>query len=387
MGYWPGGRGTVGPQDVYAMIADESPPPAPIKVPEYMMSNMPIYRALLAARPPSARSRPASRPALPPPTSQPFMFSRVAAMDPPAIAEALMPPWGSYGRPGETSSKRIAQKLLDSRLEPLEALAKTTTTRPGRPRGLDDDGDMMRFSPGRRYGRMPYGVTGDAEVHYLSGRDNPADCAVVVLLPSEDIVRFISRKKEEPEWLLDWRLKQFLEMRGADGGPWRSLCALPAFWVGLLYDNAALEAAWALATLQPQTAASAIGAAYERQKDFNRRVRLACLLRLLGSQLGQRDVDRAVDLLTTRLFRIAFATPEPAGPYIGRRYSGGQGFLANRLLPWRTVLFAAAPEAVRANATRFPAAPSGLPEAKRDWSTAADPLGKKRCAFVALTTV
>ena len=32
------------------------------------------------------------------------------------------------------------------------------------------------------------------------------------------------------------RLKSFLEMRGADGGPWDRLCALPAFWVGLLYD-------------------------------------------------------------------------------------------------------------------------------------------------------
>ena len=42
------------------------------------------------------------------------------------------------------------------------------------------------------------------------------------------------------------RLKQFLEMRGADGGPWRRLCALPALWVGLLYDEAALEAAHAL---------------------------------------------------------------------------------------------------------------------------------------------
>jgi len=39
------------------------------------------------------------------------------------------------------------------------------------------------------------------------------------------------------------RLKQFLEMRGADGGPWRRVCALPAFWVGLLYDDAALDAA------------------------------------------------------------------------------------------------------------------------------------------------
>ena len=39
------------------------------------------------------------------------------------------------------------------------------------------------------------------------------------------------------------RLKQFLEMRGTDGGPWANLCALPAFWVGLLYDDDALAAA------------------------------------------------------------------------------------------------------------------------------------------------
>jgi glutamate--cysteine ligase len=40
------------------------------------------------------------------------------------------------------------------------------------------------------------------------------------------------------------RLKRFLEMRGGDGGPWRRICALPAFWVGLLYDTEALDAAW-----------------------------------------------------------------------------------------------------------------------------------------------
>tara|TARA_R110000868_G_scaffold76499_4_gene219917 strand:- start:3982 stop:5358 length:1377 start_codon:yes stop_codon:yes gene_type:complete len=42
------------------------------------------------------------------------------------------------------------------------------------------------------------------------------------------------------------RLKTFLEMRGADTGPWNTLCALPAFWVGLLYDDSALDAAWDL---------------------------------------------------------------------------------------------------------------------------------------------
>ncbi|GAB4524088.1 MAG: glutamate--cysteine ligase [Amphiplicatus sp.] len=43
------------------------------------------------------------------------------------------------------------------------------------------------------------------------------------------------------------RMKRFLEMRGADGGPWARICALPAFWVGLLYDEASLAAAWDIA--------------------------------------------------------------------------------------------------------------------------------------------
>ena len=58
--------------------------------------------------------------------------------------------------------------------------------------------------------------------------------------------------------LLDWqdhlstafpevRLKTFLEMRGADSGSWGRICALPAFWVGLLYDEESLAAAWEIA--------------------------------------------------------------------------------------------------------------------------------------------
>ena len=40
------------------------------------------------------------------------------------------------------------------------------------------------------------------------------------------------------------RLKQFIEMRGADAGPWSRICALPAFWVGIIYDKNALDEAW-----------------------------------------------------------------------------------------------------------------------------------------------
>jgi glutamate--cysteine ligase len=43
------------------------------------------------------------------------------------------------------------------------------------------------------------------------------------------------------------RLKRYMEMRGTDSGPWRRLCALPAFWTGLFYDQSALDAAWDIA--------------------------------------------------------------------------------------------------------------------------------------------
>lgn len=42
------------------------------------------------------------------------------------------------------------------------------------------------------------------------------------------------------------RIKNYLELRGADAGPWGRLCALPAFWAGLLYDNQVLDSAWDL---------------------------------------------------------------------------------------------------------------------------------------------
>ena len=40
------------------------------------------------------------------------------------------------------------------------------------------------------------------------------------------------------------RIKSYIELRGADAGPWARLCALPAFWAGILYDESSLDAAW-----------------------------------------------------------------------------------------------------------------------------------------------
>ena len=42
------------------------------------------------------------------------------------------------------------------------------------------------------------------------------------------------------------RLKGFIELRGADGGPWARVCALPAFWTGILYDQENLHEVWSM---------------------------------------------------------------------------------------------------------------------------------------------
>ena len=96
---------------------------------------------------------------------------------------------------------------------------------------------------------------------YFSYRDGADGHKQYIDLAGQSFRRFLDGKLDVLPGALptlrDWsdhmttafpevRLKQYLEMRGADGGPWNRLCALPAFWVGLLYDDAALDAAWDL---------------------------------------------------------------------------------------------------------------------------------------------
>jgi len=91
------------------------------------------------------------------------------------------------------------------------------------------------------------------------------------------------------------RLKRFLEMRGADGGAWDNICALPAFWVGLLYDEQALEEATALAA--PFGAEDVMAARLSVARDG------------LRGQLGGRNVHdmaaRLVELASAGLRRRA----------------------------------------------------------------------------------
>ncbi len=139
----------------------------------------------------------------------------------------------------------------------------------GKPNGLVSwRGDIWRDTDNRRSGVLPFVFDADfgfsdyvewaldVPMYFVVRDGHYHDCTHVTFRQFMDG----ALKGEIAAWeptMGDWtnhlstlfpevRLKRFLEMRGADGGPWRRICALPAFWVGLLYDDAALSAAEAL---------------------------------------------------------------------------------------------------------------------------------------------
>lgn len=114
----------------------------------------------------------------------------------------------------------------------------------------------------------------------------------------------------------------------------------------------AVEAAWALALLRDREAIAPIERAYRAQTDFTRRVRLACLLRLLGSDAGRGDIDRAVSLWVIRRFRRLFVERvlTDAGQHrFARPATGTIAVLA----PWHEALQFAAGDVLRAAESRF----------------------------------
>ena len=131
------------------------------------------------------------------------------------------------------------------------------------------------------------------------------------------------------------RLKKFLEMRGADGGPWQRLCALPALWVGLLYDREALDAAWEL--VRDWTAEERAGLRRDVPRlalatPFRHRtVREIALEVLAVSSAGLRRRARASDCgddesgFLQTLFAIAESGEAPAATLLKRFYGAWEG--------------------------------------------------------------
>ena len=129
------------------------------------------------------------------------------------------------------------------------------------------------------------------------------------------------------------RLKRYLEMRGADGGPWRRLPALPAYWVGILYDDDSLQAAWDL--VKDWTAA-------ERQKLRDEVPRLGFAATIAGQsvlQLAKTTIALADNGLARRRRLDARGQDErrylrPIEEYVGRGITPAEELLAKFHGPW-----------------------------------------------------
>jgi glutamate--cysteine ligase len=165
----------------------------------------------------------------------------------------------------ETDMRRKMQVSL--KLQPLStALFANSPFTDGRPNGLQSwRGDIWRDTDNQRSGLLPICFSPDfGFADYVEWALDVPMYFVIRDGVYHDMTHMTFRefmagkaRNEVPDGLAtmgDWanhlstlfpdvRLKRFLEMRGADGGPWRRICALPAFWVGLLYDDEALDAA------------------------------------------------------------------------------------------------------------------------------------------------
>jgi glutamate--cysteine ligase len=167
-----------------------------------------------------------------------------------------------------SSEADMRRKMLVSlKLQPLAtALFASSPFTDGKPNGLQSwRGDIWTDTDNNRSGLLPFCFQPDFGFEhyaewaldvpmYFVVRDGKYhDCTHVTFRQFMNGALRGELADAEPN-MGDWtnhlstlfpdvRLKRFLEMRGADGGPWRRICALPAFWVGLLYDDAALDAA------------------------------------------------------------------------------------------------------------------------------------------------
>jgi glutamate--cysteine ligase len=164
-----------------------------------------------------------------------------------------------------SSEEDMARKMrVSMKLQSIAtALFASSPFTEGRPNGLLSwRGDIWRDTDNQRSGVLPFVFNQDfgfadyvewaldVPMYFIVRDGKYHDCTHVTFRQFMEG----ALKGEVADWqptMGDWtnhlstlfpdvRLKRFLEMRGADGGPWRRICALPAFWVGLLYDDAAL---------------------------------------------------------------------------------------------------------------------------------------------------
>ena len=308
-------------------------------------------------------------PVQPPVSRQQYRQEVFQSADVPSYKEnaklRLLPPWGlgSLAHPG------MATLLSDKGFLNTAAAAETMAVKkaaqgeskasPG-----NDSFGSNRFGY-RRFGYSPRSpdtpetsprhdqfLAGDPETHYTSWAGSELFSARIYL-DDETLAKNIQPLLDDssaPVRIAGMRLAACWQVSSLYDRITKSLTAP---------GPECIEAAWALVALRDSQAADTLVAAWKDQKDFDLRVRLACLLRTIGSDAGLADIERAISLRTIRQLRLRFmeADARPRGegwsPYEGSPMVSNASMRAV-LLPWEASLNLAAPDLLAKDARRFP---------------------------------
>lgn len=295
--------------DWLAALADESPraetptqtEEAVVEPPMMSSSILPqvsFHAALAQLREESRRPKAASSPA-------------TASAPSGGLILSVLPPWGQASpletaadSPAAMAGQEIARDILRQRIDQSANRRQSSEFDPDNPAGYVATEyyrrqTMTMYSRRVEYlqrSRMPGPES--IESTYLAGPQlkfpvqaylSPAEIAAALkpVLNDEAVGKRRLTMKAAADWLVEPLAGLIEERLSAEG-------------------DEGLEAAWALAMIKGSASADAIAKAHAAATDFTRRVRLACLLRMLGDQRGRADIDRAISLYHIRQFRLKF---------------------------------------------------------------------------------
>jgi len=308
-------------------------------------------------------------------------------ISPADIAARLMPPWGSHSWDDEddmtwlVADKDEAALRLARTVKRIRAIVAVKgdpdaaqTLRENRLLAeYYDPSDLRSMSPEMRREILAQLRDYDDDEEES---ESMSDDAIPLTLPAGEIVKALRpllAGKETGRHVA--ALEAVRKWHVADLAPEVERCVASAD------PKEALAAARTLGQLRGAKGVDAVAAAYRRQKDFLWRVRFACVLRQLGSEIGRADIDRAIALRTTRLFRLKFVSKATeaaeSGRYRRSRYRssyGGGGRIGwggewscgqdttinEQMLPWLDDLESGAADLLAVEDGRFPLPPSGM---------------------------
>jgi HEAT repeat protein len=278
------------------------------------------------------------------------------------VPAAALPPWNSEQSPNGASKRllyedttELSKKQLHMRIAMLRNLERMEEEAASRPAGsipsrgtsgfpsrtfplpggrystglVDDDEEMDDDDLRLRMMQRDFGTEGsDSEAEdYYSIHMNTNRWAGVAHLGESAVAEAL-----KPLFESKWPGTRIAAMRAA--AAWWTPSLGDALMKRLregVTEAERVEAAWALAVLRGPEAAKAIDEARAKRHgftEFSERLRLACLLRALGSEAGRAEIDRAIELRAMRSLRARFIEPRGAAAAANgyRPRSAGEAF-------------------------------------------------------------